>query len=623
MADKKMPVTAVQWWTKDESEMHRAIFEVVTKLHNDQSGRLDRNLRSLLLYGNMQFSGTSSYSYNRMAASPLPENRVKINIVASMCDTVSAIISKMKPRVAFLTEDGDAGLQTEAKKLTTYIGGLFYKNSIYDLHQSGFRDGTIIDIGAVKHYIEDGEIKSERVLGTELYTDAADSLYGDPMSLYQVKYIHKEILKAQYPGNDSAIERSASSIGNRVFASQQLADYVAVIEAWHKPMNKEGLHGKKAIVIEQGTLIADDYKKDYFPFTFFRWSQQPVGFYGQALAERLAGNQIEINKMLRIIQKSFDLGASFKVFLEYGSKVVKEHLNNDIGSIVYYNGTPPQFYVPKTVHEEYFRHLEWLIKNSYEEAGVSQLSATSQKPAGLDSAVAMREYNDIQTERFAIVSQQYEQSYLQTARIYLDLSKDLYESGVDTVVKAPAKKFIQSIKWSEIDLEADAYVMQMFPISSLPHEPAGRLAFVQEMLQGGLIDRDWALELLDFPDTQNYLSLKNASLEDILYTIDQIVNHAKYTPPEPYQNLQLGMTTMQNAYLKAKRNGVAEKNLQMMRDWMVHADAMMKQGQQQAQAGAPGMAEAQGQPQAEQMAAAAPGPQGGLAPAQLIATPRG
>jgi hypothetical protein len=593
----------VNWWASEEQDVHNAIFSLVSKLQMEQQTRMDKNIRCLQMYGSPDLLGGVSYAYANTLAANLPDNRVKINIVASMCDTVSSILGKMRARITFLTDKGDAGLQTQAKKLTQYIDGAFYLNDIYNLHKSAFRDATVMDIGALKHFIRDDKIVTERVLATELFFDAADCVYGRPTHMYQHKIIHKTILAEMYPEHRAAINSSSTLLTRQgVGAQPELDDFVVVIEAWKLPVGKDKKFGRHVISVQNGTLLDEKYEKDYFPFTFFKWSPPMVGFVGQSLADRLAGNQVEINKMLRIIQKSFHLGSAFKVFLEYGSKVVKEHLNNDIGSIVYYSGTPPQFYVPKVVNEEYFRHLEWLITNSYQEAGISQLTAASKKPAGLESGRALREYNDIQTDRFASVSQDYEASYLETARQYIDLSKELAAAGVDFKVKGQSRKFIESIAWSDIDIEEEAYVMKMFPTSVLPTEPAGRLAYVQELMNAGLIPQEWALELLDFPDIGSYTSLETAATQDILDTIDEMINHGKYTPPEPYQNLKFGMKTMQAAYLRGKHDNIPDARLDLLRRWISQADKMQQKAVAAAQIGAPAQAAAQGIDQAAQMA---------------------
>lgn len=284
--------------------------------------------------------------------------------------------------------------------------------------------------------------------------------------------------------------------------------------------------------------------------------------------------------MLRIIQKSFHLGSAFKVFVEYGSKVVKEHINNEIGSILYYNGTPPQFYTPQTVHPEFFQHLEWLIRSSYEEAGISQFTAMSKVPKGIDggSGKAIREYNEMESERFALVSQSYEASFLKTAEIYIDLAKELKEEhGIDIETRGEAGKFLEKIKWSEVDLDRDSFMMKLFPTSMLPRTPAGKLAYVQELINAGFVDRLYGMKLLEFPDTDEFMNREIAALEDILYTLNEILNKGNYLPPEPYQALELGKDIFQKAYLQARQNNAPEDRLELIRQWLQQVDAMQQQ----------------------------------------------
>ena len=559
------------WWVNKNNNAHNDIFEVVSKIHMNTEERRERNLRSLRLYGNADLVGLAPYSFSTSALPSLPDNRVKVNVVSSMADTVSAKISKMKPRITFLTSGGDFSSQENAKKLNKFILGVFYKNDIYKHHQASFKDATVFDVGALKHFIDGNEIKTERVLATELYVDEVDAMYGDPKSLHQVKYVHREVLKKLYPKKVAAIGMATNSFGNQAISNDAMKDYVVVIESWHL----DGKEGRHVISLDKDTLLDEPYKRDYFPFTFMRWSPRLTGFWGQSLTERLTGNQIEINKMLRIIQKSFHLGSAFKVFLEHGSRVAKDHINNDIGSIVYYSGSKPEYYVPQVIHPEYFRHLEFLITASYEEAGISQLSAGSKIPGGLESGRAIREYNDVETERFALVSQGYESSFMETTKQYIDLIKEMYENDVDYEVTAQSKKFIESIKWSDVAVEDNEFIMQAFPVSMLPHTPAGRLSFVQELIAANFVPKEYGLKLLDFPDLEGFANLATAALDDIMASLEDILVKGEYNPPEPFQDLGTGIKVFQSAYLRSRSEKVPEEKLEMIRVWIESAQAVL------------------------------------------------
>ena len=560
------------WWL-EKGEKHRDIFSIVRNLHHNSRNRLERNLRCLRLYGSIDgfnLSGPSYLNYARPNA--LPDDRLRYNICASMVDTVHSKIGKMKPRVSFLTSGGTPKAQRQAKDLSKFILGSFYTSKIHELHAAAFRDAAIMDVGAIRHRICDDRIVSERVLPFQLYVDSADALYGGPKTLFFVNYLTRSQAMALYPDKADAIKSATQMIDDSA-TTEYLEEFVCVIEAWRLPSHKGAGDGRHCIVVGNCDILDEPYEYLYFPFTFLRWTKPVVGYWGQSLVDRLTPIQAEINKMLRVIQRSFHLGSTFKVFLERGSQILRSHLNNDIGSLVEYTGTPPTYYAPKVVHEEYFNHLRFLIQSAYEEAGISQLSASARKPAGLESGKALREYNNIESERFAIVSQEYEQSFLQSARIHMDLAREI---GDDYAVVAQSKNFVESIKWGDVaPADENAFIMQMFPVSMLPHEPAGRLAFIQELISSGIVPPDYAASLLDFPDLESYLNIKNAALEDLLKTLESIVE-GNYQPPEPFQDLQNGIPLMNSAYLRYRHEDVDPSVLDDLQRWIASADSLLK-----------------------------------------------
>jgi hypothetical protein len=292
-----------------------------------------------------------------------------------------------------------------------------------------------------------------------------------------------------------------------------------------------------------------------------------LGYYGQGLAEQLRGIQAEINQLLLNIQEQMNL-ATPKVFLERGSQVAKEQINNQTWGIIEYEGQPPRFFVPQTVAGEVFSHLDRLYNRAYEISGISQLSATSLKPAGLESGVALREYSDIETERFVIVGQAYESAFLEVARQMIDLAKDVSEEGKTYEVISYGDKDIEKIKWSDINLREDQYRMKVYPASLLPTTPAARLQTVIEMAQAGLIDKTETRSLLDFPDIEQFNKLATAPMEEAEMLVEEILEKGKYYPPEPFSNLQLHLQYFQRAYIEAKINGAPEDRLDLMRRYM-------------------------------------------------------
>lgn len=577
--------SGMEWWKGEEGTIHENVFAYVGHLDRDQSYKSSDNLRYMRLYGNYEMQGLDSYSYSRVETSNSVAHRVTLNVIQSIIDTVISKISKNKPKPTFLTDGGDWSLQQKAKKLTKFCEGIFNSTEYYKKATEAMKDACIFGTGAVKIYKEDGNIKVERVFIDELKVDDREAYYSKPRQIHQEKWVHKSVLKELFPDDAFYIEEANNSTTDmQSSSSQELENIIKVVESWHLPSGKtkdedgnDVKHdGKHTIAIANRTLFAEPYSKSYFPFVFFRWNEKPIGFWGLGLSEQLQGIQLEINKILRTIQVSMHLCSIPKILIEASSKVVTAHLNNKIGGIIKYAGTPPKYESLGGVPPELFTHLDRLYERAYEISGVSMLSAQSSKPSGLDSGKALREFNDIESERFMEVGVRFERTFMDAARVMIDMARELYEDMGEFKVKVKGRKFIETIDWAEVDMSEDKFLMDIFPTSSLSNTPAGRLQDVQELLQAGFISKEDGMKLLDFPDLESTLSLLNAGSEDIYKMIELMMEKGKYQTPEPYQNLQYGITKMQQAYLKYKTEGAPDSRLELLRRWMEDAQGLIK-----------------------------------------------
>lgn len=553
-----------KWWSDtDNPVLASSLIAVAKAIDNRQQSRAVKNLRNARLYANMELSTLRAYS--SAPKSTLTKNKIKLNVCKSAVNTLAAKIAKNKPRPLFLTEDGNYDEQRRAELLTQYTTGQFNTAKTYAEGQTAFVDAAVFGTGAIKIYRTDKEVRTERVLIDEILVDDVDGVYGTPRSLFQRRYIHKEVLIEQFPEHAEAIESAFDNLRKVGDSAMGVSEMIYVVEGWHLPSG-EGKDGLHAIAIDGATLFQEEYKKDYFPFAFFRWETPTLGFYGNSAIEELEGIQIEINKTLMDLSMSSHLFAVPRIFMQLGSNVTK-NLNNDIGAIYNYQGSAPIFSTPSAQAPDVYNHLWQLYAKAFEIIGVSQLSATSRKPAGLDSGVALREFSDIETERFVLVGQRYEDFFMEIARQMIDQTRDMMKSE-SREVRIQGAKFVKKIDWKEVDLGEDRYVMQVFPTSLLPHTPAGRLQTVNELTEAGFIDKDKALQLLDFPDVQEFTSLATADIDNTKRLIGRMLHHGKYEPPDPIMNLQLALKMTQQAYLKAKCDNAPEDRVEMLRQFM-------------------------------------------------------
>lgn len=565
------------WWD-EKTQPHEPLQAYVRRVRSDQRYRSTDNLKYLRLYGNQRSMGLGLTQYAKTDDSS-QHNRVTLNIVQSMVDTAVSKITKNQPKPMYLTDGGDWSEQRKAKKLNKFTQGQFYHADIYSKGAEAFRDSCVFGTGVLKIFKKNNDVCVERVFIDDITVDDAESIYGSPRQLHYGMWVHKDVLKAKYAKKDPQLAQKIEELGSKPidegsWSLNYQPGMVRVLESWHLPSEKKAKDGRYVVSIDGATLEDSKYTKDYFPFVFIKWSPKLLGFFGQGLAEQLQGLQIEINKILRTIQLATHLLYIPRVLIERNSQVVSEHINNRIGAKVYYTGVKPEvMQTSGALPPELFNHLDRLYQRAFEITGISQLSAQSKKPGGLDSGKALRTFSDIESERFLDVGRRYEQFYMEVAERMLDVARDIG----DYKVKVPGKKFIETMNIKDINLSEDRYIMQAFPTNALSKIPSARLAEVQEMMNAGLISPDVGRKLLDFPDLQAETDRENAAQDDLDWTIDYMLENDEYLPPESYQNLEMGIPHMQNAYLELKKQGAPEDKLELLRAWIADAEEKVEQ----------------------------------------------
>jgi hypothetical protein len=568
------------WWqAKSDRDRAGMLLASAAYLKESQSYRYRQTSMYARLYGNTSLLNNVGQTSKMDLGNNLPADRPTFNLVQSCVDTLVSKITQSRPSPVFLTDAGDYKERRLAKQLNNFILGEFYQTKAYDKAALIFRDALVTGTGAMKVYETiDNKVGIERVLFTELLVDPNEALYGDPRQMYQLKLMDRKQLAELFPKYKADIEKAAAAYpDNSADSSKTVSDLVMVVEGWHLRSGPDAKDGYHTIACSAGLLVDDEYTKDTFPFAFMHYSPRLLGFWAQGLAEQLMGTQLEINSLLYTISKAIKLVGVPRIFIEAGSKVVKSHVNNEIGTMITYQGTKPSYEVAQCVPQELYAQLQRVIDYGYQQSGVSALSASSQKPAGLNSGEAIRSYDDISTDRVAALSKRYDNLFVDLAYLVIDCAKDIAERTGEYQTIYPNKDGTKEIDLPAMDLLEDPFVIQCFNMSSLPRDPAGRMQKVTEMITSGMISIKEGRRLLDFPDLNQMEKLANASEERIFQILDKIVEDGEYTPPDSFLDLQLATElTVQyyNLYVPAK---LEEERGQMLRDFFTQLQAFTQQ----------------------------------------------
>ena len=591
--------SACRWYTADKGEVHSRVIEYVREVERVQSDIFDRFVKLAWLYDpNDYFAGDQSERG--------PTAHVSRNVIASNVDTVAAVVSTTDVRARFMTDDADWSTQRTARHLEWYAEGLCKLLGVHECARRGFKDAALKGTGLAKVYIEPDtdEIRVERVVVDDIVVDEGECRGGAPRQMHQRVFVDREVLQARFPDHADEIERAQRTQGWQKWAGYRPIerDELVVIESWRLPIGKQGakgyVSGRHTICIDGADLEDEDWDKPYFPFARFVWSERTLGWYGISLAERIAPHQRRLNKLNWQIDRQLDQHAVPTTYVRMADANLAVRDVNRAGTIVPIKADYPQTIIPPAVSAETYRREEAIAENSYEESGLSRLAATSRKPAGIESGVALREYRDQTTQRFALQEKAFEQFVLDIVWLVVSCAKELGAAKAPTILRK-TKQGIKKVPWAKVDM--GEVKVQIAPASTLSRTPAGRTQMVLEWAQAGVISQDEARRLMRHPDLERAMSLYTSALEDIERCIEDILDGEQLVP-EPYQNLKLGLWRFQAAYLKACDDGAPEGIKESLRQWITQAAHIMSLAEQPVPA-APQMPGAD--PMADPMAAEA------------------
>lgn len=584
-----------EWWkAEDDSRLAMELCGNLAYLKTNQTYRMRQLAVDIRLY-----CGLSVYSYAGSNVSKmdktktLPDDRPTFNLIQACTDTLVSRLSQNEPAPKFLTDGADYKQRHLAQELNRFILGEFYQTKMYQKSTKVLRDAIVTGVGVLKVYRgDDDKVCIDRVMPTDLFVDDNDSLNGEPQQLLQMKLVDRDKLIANNPDYKDIIALTPQSYpDNGSDTGRTTADQVMVVEGWKLPSGPDKdapgyIPGRHTIATVGGKIFDEKWYKPKFPFVFFNYSDPFLGFWGQGLGTQLFGTQLSINRIMYTITRAISLVGVPRVFIEQSSKVVKAHNNNEIGVMVTYSGTKPSYEVAPCNAPELYSERDKLIEYGFRQCGVSNMQATSQKPAGLNSGEAIRSYDDINTDRFAQIAKKYENVFVDAAYLVTDTAMDIAKDTGKYQTVYPNKDGTKEIDLPKMGFLKDPFVIQCFTESSLPRTPSGRIEKITEMVQAGMLTVKEGRRLMKAPDLEENEKLDNASEERIFQILDKIVEDGDYTPPDPFLDLRLATTLVVqyiNLYLAAN---LEEKKADLLYKFFNQVQALV-QGAQPTQPAAP------------------------------------
>lgn len=571
-----------RWWSLKGDELDglpQEVFAVVDEIKRDGGDTRRKNNQSLIsLYENRDATQISSV----MLLEDVIASGLTLNVCSSCVDVLASKIAPNRPKPQYLTVDGDFSEQMKAKNRQRFVMGNFQGGQVYKKSVDVFLDGGICDLGAMKLSGRDGKIEYERVFPNEILVAEKGAKNGDPRELFQEKQVPTDVLIARYPELKDEIERSAKDTDRLEDMRSHdglVDDEVTVVEGWHLPSGGKAKDGRHVICVRYATLLEEEWTDDSFPFAFFRWSKRREGFYGLSLVEQLAGIQKEITVLIQRIRRAHKVLGVPWIIKPVDCELKEGSWTNSVGEIFNYVGqNPPKVDVHAIMAPEVYAHLDYLFNKAFEVSGISQLSAIAKKPAGVESGVALRTLLDTETQRFALLVDAWQEFFLELARQTVKQARRM--GGATATWRM--REWTRKISWSDVgsDDDDEKYVLQLWPVNLLPDTPAGKLAYVEQMITMGLLTPDQGQQLLDYPDIEAHQRTSAAGRDLIEMIVEVMLVDGRYIPPTKWMPLinqedgspGMGVHIVQGALLRGQVNGWPDERLELLERWLNEAE---------------------------------------------------
>lgn len=594
------------WYRQPRERAHEAVYARVSALRNELAAWRDHALFLMQLRaGSEDISGDGLHRGE--------DGRLRYNLASSTVDTAQSLIAASRPLPQCVVKGGDWKKQRKAKLRTRTLQSQALEMKLYQLFAQAHDDACTAGIGAI-HFLADtdtGLPSAERVHPLQLVWDRTEASNGQLRSLFRLRLIDREVLRALYKDHAELLSASdgPSFQDLRDFALQRntKCDQVVVYEAWHLPSSSKADDGKHVICTNNATLLLEDWKRPRFPMSFFRWAPRQVGFLGRSLVEEVRPAQRRIHSLIEFVEECQDLGSVPRVWLEEGGHTEPDELDNRPMGIGFYRGQPPIFNTFEATPQDLQAEIDRIREQTWSMLGLTQSQVQGERPAGVTSAVGMRTMDDIGSRRHAMNLRWFEDSVLESFLCLSDLNDDVAERDPGFVVRRQTRgRFLETSKWAELKIPEGDLSVSVFPVSALPTTPAGRYQQLEEWIQAGWIPREVAMQLLGMPDLEAYEDLNTADLRCVQWQVGRILDGEQNVLPVPQQDLLGAAEFARKSYLHELQEGAPAEVLDALDNFVTLARLLLERQQQEQAANA--------QPSADPMGEAAPGLVGAMSP---------
>lgn len=478
--------------------------EYVSTLSSRIEGKLDFYSYKLARYLNRADVDLRNYEYQYYYSAPISLlqdgdllRAPSTNVIKSVIDSLVSKLSNNKVRPFFAPVDGTFKTKKVIRQAQQFFDIYYDKINLNNIISETFKDACIFDIGYI--LINPFTYEVERVPS---YCIEELNVNGENR-VALIKWIHQPSLALN--------KYNISASRQYVNIEMLIKDDEAILYVDEK---------KVKVVSTTGYPIVNVYYNE------------PIN-NGKtvSIVDELEGIQTQIDLINARIAATSQLTPANLVFIDEQSGLKASDVNNKdcqiypVGIQPGNTANPVNVVTPVPFDPSWSSMLNFYIDKAYDMIGISQLSAQSRKPSGLDSGVALQTMEDIESDRFEVQVNHF-------INAYIDVTRKLIEIIPEDVEILPADKYQSTMTWASLKEQDNLYKVQYSAATSLSKDPAERVKQIIQMSQVGLINPSKAAELMDMPDlTDAYTDAESAEMA-VAAVINNAVEYDLYDVPD-------------------------------------------------------------------------------------------
>lgn len=589
------------WYKQDSAEdAAKTLYDYLISLQGERGYLYRRFAKAIELYENVTCKDLVAWQFFSETDIDGP---YQYNLVESVVDTLQAEIITQKTRPVFMTEAGDWEAKDKASKLTDFVQALFEHNRVYtELAQKICLDALVFGTGICKVFERDGHIIADRVFPYDVIVDDVDAALsgGRPQCMYHHRWVPRETLLEWFADDKEALRVIRAATGRTLDSEASIhvsMDVLKLTEAWHLAYGKDH-PGRRMLTIEDSVILDEEYPHKYFPFVVLKYKHRVKGWWGKGIPEMIEGQQELIND-LRDKMDAQVLGSSPFVWTKPGAKLTESEVSNRIWRVIE-SEEPPQYIAYNSIPPDLMQRFTQEVNETGTLVGVNQLMMRSELPPGLESGKAVRLYNTTKSKRFTRFADAYATFHLDLCRMFLNWCDACCDDGMDITMTTESGGFVQKIKYADIRIPKDSYVIKKEAVNFLSDDPAGRLSDIETL--AGIFPEQSKLylpSLMENPDVKSFahhLTARTDAVEKACSAILRGERKAGEVAPTPYLPPELCVEIASVKMLEAQTAGCPAERLVELENWLAMVQALAEKAQPPAppEAAAPGASEQAG-----------------------------